>query len=152
LFTAALVIAADQLSKLWVRANLFPGQFLPEDGLLRLTYVSNAGGVFGLLGPAVLWLLLSTLVIVAAFLLYRWYLYSRALLAKIASAVLFGGGVGNLVDRLSLGYVTDFIDLRLLGSFHWPTFNIADCAIVIGVALLGYSLLFQSRQPNSTSE
>ena len=148
LLVTAFVIAADQLSKLWIRANLLPGQSLPEEGLLRLTYVNNSGGILGLLGPQALWMLLAALVIIAAFLVYWRYLHSRTLLPRIASALLFGGGIGNFVDRLFSGHVTDFIDLRLVGSLHWPTFNIADSAIVIGVAILGYFLLFRSKQLN----
>jgi signal peptidase II len=145
LLSATLVVALDQLSKLWVRANLSLGQSLPEEGVLRLTYLHNSGGVFGLPAPRILWLVLSAVVIIAIFLLYTRYL-SSSLATGLALGILLGGNLGNLADRLFLGYVTDFLDLHLWGSFHWPAFNLADSTIVIGVILLGYFLLRRRKQ------
>ena len=130
-----LVVVADQLSKLWIRLNLLPGQSLPEEGTLRLTYVTNKGVAFGL--PLELPLAFSILLIVVIlFLVYR---YSNTLLLVIASALLLGGTIGNLIDRLRFGGVIDFIDIHLFGDFHWPAFNLADSALVIGVILLAYA-------------
>lgn len=147
LLTAALVLAADQLSKLWIRSHLLLSQSRPGEGWLRLTYVNNSGGIFGLAAPNFLWLVLSTLAMIAALFLYHRYLSCHQLTMKVAAAMLCSGGISNLADRLSTGHVTDFIDLQLGNSFHWPTFNLADCAIVAGVALLGYFLFFQRNQP-----
>ncbi len=137
---AILVIAADQLTKLWVRENLSLGQSLPEEGAVRLTYVANQGVAFGIAVYQILPLIFSILLIVAALFLYRRYPFNTRL-AGIALGLLVGGCVGNFVDRLRLGYVVDFIDLNLWGSFHWPAFNIADAAIVIGAILLVYLML-----------
>ena len=138
---ALLVVAADQFAKLWVRNNLSPGQSIPEEGVLRLTYVANKGAVFGVFPFYIVPLIFSMLIIMASFFLYyRYPLFHRSL-AVAALGLIVGGSIGNLIDRLCLGYVVDFIDFKIWGEFHWPAFNIADAAIVIGLILLTYFLL-----------
>ncbi len=137
-----LAISADQISKLLIRHNLSLDESLPEEGIFRLTYVANEGVVFGLSAPRMLPLILSALVIIAACFFYYKYLLSNSRLAKIALGLIVGGSIGNLVDRLHLGHVVDFIDIRLWGDYHWPTFNLADTAIVIGAILLIYFLVY----------
>ncbi len=147
--TIALVVLADQLSKMWIRANLAIGESLSQEGFLRITHVTNSGSVFGLFPNqiAIPIIFISILLIVGIL-----YLYYRNLLPRkevfhlrntyaVTIGLLIGGIIGNLIDRLSMGYVTDFISVHLWGSFYWPTFNIADSAIVIGVILLAYYLL-----------
>jgi signal peptidase II len=140
-FTATILIVADQFSKLWVRRNLSPGQPLPEERVVRLTYVANSGGVFGVPLPHPL--IFSVIAVIVVLLLCFRYPIFNHLPSKIALGLLLGGTVGNLVDRLRFGYAIDFIDFRLWGDFHWPTFNLADCAIVSGVILLAVFLLSQ---------
>lgn len=137
---ATLVIALDQLSKLWIRGNLMPGESLTIVGRLSLTYLQNTGSAFGLFAnqtflPIII--ILASLLVIGLFLRYL----SRATSLGIMSAgLILGGAVGNLIDRLHLGYVTDFIDIRLWDNFHWPAFNFADAAIVIGIFTFIYSL------------
>ena len=138
-----LVITGDQLAKKWVTTILMPSPFFDEllvfGGWLRFIYATNKGVVFGFLLPQGIILTLSILVIIAAlFLVYR---YSNSLLPVSASALLLGGTIGNLIDRVRFGWVIDFIDIRLFGGFHWPVFNLADSAIVLGVILLAYFFL-----------
>ena len=128
-----LAILADQLTKLWIRCNLSLDESLPEEGIFRLTYVTNEGAVFGISVPRMLPLIFSALIIIAACFFYYRYSLFNSRLAKIALGLIVGGSIGNLVDRLHLGHVVDFIDIRLWGDFHWPAFNLADTAIVIGV-------------------
>jgi signal peptidase II len=137
----AILIALDQLSKLWVRNSLSVGQSLPEEGNWRLIRVINSGSAFGLPIPQPWLVVFSILIIVGLLLLYYRYPAFDKSLPKIALGLLVGGAMSNLVDRLCFGYVTDFIDLHLWGDFHWPTFNLADCAIVLGFFLLAISLL-----------
>ena len=73
-------------------------------------------------------------------LLFR-YLSSATTLSTVAAGLILGGAAGNLMDRLRFGFVIDFIDIRLWGNFHWPAFNFADAAIVIGTAALAYFLI-----------
>ncbi len=139
--TALLLVAADQLSKLWIRSNLAIGESLFEVGFFRLTYVRNTGAAFGLFQGQSLPLTIVALVGVAALLLYVFFFYRKLpfldnRLGKLALGLVLGGTVGNLIDRIYLGYVTDFIAVSI-----WPAFNIADSAIVVGVIILAYSLL-----------
>ena len=143
--TALLVVAADQLSKIWIRSNLAPGESLPETGLFRLTHVHNTGASFGLFQDQSFTLTIIALIGIAVLLLFALLFYRRfpfldSSLGKPALGLLLGGTVGNLIDRLYLGYVTDFIDIGI-----WPVFNIADSAITVGAILFAYSLLLSTR-------
>ena len=143
--TALLVAVADQLSKMWIRSNLVVGQSLPETGFFRLTHIQNTGAAFGLFQGQSFALTIVALVGIIVLLVYALLIYRRFpildnLLGKSALGLILGGTVGNLIDRLHLGYVTDFIDIGI-----WPAFNIADSAIVVGVIILAYSLRFLAR-------
>ena len=138
---ALLVVVADQLSKMWIRSNLVVGQSLPETGFFRLTHVHNTGAAFGLFRDqsfilAIVALVGIILLIVYPLLIYRYFPFLDNLLCKSALGLVLGGTVGNLIDRVRLGYVTDFIDVGI-----WPSFNIADSAIVVGIIVFVYSLL-----------
>ena len=137
---ALLVVVADQLSKMWIRSNLDVEQSLPETGFFRLTHVQNTGAAFGLFQDQSFILAIVALVgiivlIVYALLIYRYFPFLDNLLCKSALGLVLGGTVGNLIDRVRLGYVTDFIDVGI-----WPSFNIADSAIVVGIIVFVYSL------------
>ena len=139
--TALLLVAADQLSKFWIRSNLAIGESVFEVGFFRLTHVHNSGAAFGLFQGHSFPLTIIASVGVAALLLYALFFYHKFplldnRLGKIALGLVLGGTVGNLIDRIRFGYVTDFIDVGI-----WPTFNIADSAAVVGVIIIAYSLL-----------
>ncbi len=142
--TALLIVAADQFSKMWIRA--YPeGQVLFEAGFFRIIHIRNTGAAFGLFPDQSFPLTIVALVGVTLLLLYGFLLYRRFPLldnmpSRIALGLVLGGTVGNLIDRLRFGYVTDFIDFGI-----WPAFNIADPAIVVGVIILAYSLLLSAR-------
>ncbi len=140
LIVATIVVALDQLSKLWIRDNLVPGESLPEIGFLRLTYVVNTGSAFGLFANQTFLLIVITIVSLTSILLFLRYLSSASALTNASLGLILGGAVGNLIDRLHFGYVIDFIDIRLWGGLHWPAFNVADAAIVVGIFTLAYSL------------
>lgn len=132
---AAAVLAADQLSKFWVRRYLDYGESLPLEAPVRLTHIANPGGVFGLVAPPSLLVVLTLVITVLLLLAYRQPVFDRGWL-RPALGMIMGGGLGNLVDRLRQGFVTDFIDLRV-----WPVFNLGDSAVVGGVALIVYFLV-----------
>ncbi len=140
LIVATSVVAVDQLSKLWIRDNLTPGESLPEIGFLRLTYTTNTGSAFGLFANQTFLLIIITIVSLTGIILFLRYLGSVSALTSASLGLILGGAVGNLIDRLHLGYVIDFIDVRLWGNLHWPAFNVADAAIVVGICTLAYSL------------
>jgi signal peptidase II len=129
---AAGVLIVDQLTKWLVAARFQPGESLPVlPPILHLTYVQNTGAAFGLFkGQQAAFIVIALVVIgwVAAELLRK---RAMALTLLWGCALILGGAVGNLIDRLRLGYVIDFIDLRV-----WPVFNVGDSAITIGVGLL----------------
>ena len=140
--TAVLIVTADQISKSWIRTNLAIGQSLPEVGFLRLTHINNTGAAFGLFqGPnlplTVIALVGVAVLLVCAVLIYRRSPFLDNRLAWVSLGLVLGGTVGNLLDRLRLGYVTDFIDFGF-----WPAFNIADSAIVVGAIIFAFSLRF----------
>ncbi len=138
--TALLVMAADQLSKFWVRSNLTIGESLPETGLFQLTHVHNTGAVFGSFqNQSLLLTIIASIAVISLPLLVllfsRRFTFLNGKLSALALGLILGGTAGNLIDRLHQGYVTDFIDIGI-----WPTFNIADSSLVIGVILFAYSL------------
>ncbi|MBQ6153117.1 MAG: signal peptidase II [Ruminococcus sp.] len=136
---AALVVAVDQLTKYLIVTNVKPqgsSGFIPH--LLSFVYSENRGVAFGLFQDAT-WLfivLTSIVIVVFLFLLIKYYKTGK--LFSIASALIIGGGIGNLIDRIRLGYVVDFLQL----SFFNPICNLADYAISIGTFLLIIYLLF----------
>ena len=137
-----LVIIADQLSKAWIRANLAGGQSLFDVGFFRIVNVHNTGAAFGIFKDHNLTLTIVAVVGIIAILLLFFVLNSRwafldNLLVRSGIALVMGGTVGNLIDRLRLGYVTDFIDFKI-----WPAFNIADSAVTIGVIIVAYCIIF----------
>jgi len=136
LIIVAFVVVLDQISKLWVRSNLELFQTVPIIGCLSLTYVRNTGSAFGLFANQAFLLALVAIVgLVAVLLLYR-YLSRSNILSISALGLIFGGAMGNLIDRLRFGYVTDFVDVSLWRDFHWPAFNVADSAITVGSIML----------------
>ena len=143
---AILVIAADQLSKIWIRANIPIGQSLFEAGFFQLVHLRNSGAAFGLFpGYSSIFVFIASAAIVL-FLVYVLVIYSRFpsfdnMLNRVAIGLMIGGTSGNLIDRLRFGYVTDFIDLG-----PWPAFNIADSSVTIGAILFAYSVLFISKR------
>jgi signal peptidase II len=138
---AAAVAILDQATKALVdrTLELYESRSV-IDGLLALTYVHNRGGAFGVLSGAnlpfqsVLFALLGAAAL-CAIAVWGWQLPAAQRAARLASALVIGGAIGNLLDRVRLGAVRDFVDVSW-GSAHWPAFNLADSAITVGVALL----------------
>lgn len=138
LLIAASVVALDQWSKSWIRANPHPVELLP--GFLNLVYSENRGAAFGLLVNQTFLITITIAILAVIILLLIRYPSLATTPTLISAGLIFGGATGNLMDRLRSGYVTDFIDVRLWNDFHWPAFNFADSAIVIGTFIMAYSL------------
>jgi signal peptidase II len=128
---AAAVIALDQLTKHLVRAYIDPGDTFPDGWAVRLVNVSNTGAAFGILQNQGAFLVITSVIGVVAILLYYAYPPFEYWPMTAALALVLGGAVGNLSDRIRLGEVTDFIDFP-----RYPSFNVADSSIVVGVAVL----------------
>jgi signal peptidase II len=151
LIIAAFVIALDQITKLWVRSHLGLYETLPVIGCLGLTHVRNTGSAFGLFANQAFLLTLVAIVGLVAILLFYRYLSRSNILGVSALGLVFGGAVGNLIDRLRFGYVTDFVDVRLWRDFHWPAFNVADSAITVGSIMLAIFIFFTIRKGDGSS-
>jgi signal peptidase II len=128
---AVAVVALDQLTKFIVRSALSLGESFPEEGFFRITHVENTGAAFGILKGQTAFLTLTTFFGLAAILLYYLYPPLEHGILRIALGLQLGGAVGNLSDRVTMGKVTDFIDVG-----PWPSFNVADSSIVIGVTAI----------------
>ena len=132
---AAAVVALDQATKIIVRASLDRGEVWPDrDWLLNIVNVSNSGAAFGMLQGQTTFLIVTSVVGVAAIVLYYLYPPLEHGLLRVALALQLGGAAGNLIDRVRFGEVTDFINFDF-----FPAFNVADASITIGV---GAILLF----------
>jgi signal peptidase II len=136
---AVLLVAGDQLTKLWASTALEYVTPVPLLPFLNLTLVHNSGAAFSMLADAGGWqrwffVALSAVVSLA---LVAWIarLPAAQRLLGSALALVLGGAAGNLVDRVRFGYVVDFVDLHAAG-WHWPAFNVADAAITVGAILL----------------
>ncbi len=141
LFLSVGVIILDQWTKWLIEAHLPHHAAHPViPGFLNLTHVRNTGVAFGLFanegGNGGAWLLtLLGLVALTAVGIYYWYAPAGDRLLLVALSLVVGGAIGNLIDRISSGAVTDFVDVYV-GTQHWPSFNVADSAISIGIVLM----------------
>ena len=152
LLSVIFAIVADRLTKAWVEADLAFDESRHLFGPLSFTHVNNPAGAWGLGAPQAVWVTLSFLAIalILALLFYFRDATRRRTSAGVGLGLLFGGSASNLADRMFSEGVTDFIDVRLWGDANWPTFNVADIAIVIGAVLLGVTLLRQWRKPEDS--
>ncbi len=149
---AAAVMFLDQLTKYVVvqRFKLHESvRVIP--GFFDLTYVRNPGAAFGFLaGAPGVWrsIFFITVSIVALAVIIALVRQTRDRLPLVAFSLIAGGAVGNLIDRVRFGEVVDFIDWYYR-TYHWPTFNIADSAITLGVGLLAIEMLFVKKEPSA---
>jgi signal peptidase II len=136
-------IMADQVTKGLVVFTMSHGQSVPDSGLFRVTYVTNTGSAFGLFPNQTIPLILASFVGIGVLLLfYRTHPLNNTML-QVSLGLQLGGAMGNLVDRVRLGYVVDFIDVGA-----WPVFNLADSAIVVG--LIGLLWILASSRNRGT--
>jgi len=148
---AALVLVLDQLSKAWVLRHIPLGEsWAPIPSLARIftfRHVTNTGAAFGLFPNGGTIFLAIAVVVIVAIIVYTRYLSVERWPVLLSLGLQLGGAMGNLVDRLRFGHVVDFLDF----SF-WPTFNVADSAIVCGVALLAYLVLTEKETGRQGNE
>ena len=142
LLISALVVAADRLTKIWVSAHIRIGGAIPViDHVLRITHWTNDGAAFSLFADSAsphtvrIALIAFTIVAALAVLAALICLGSRITVTTVALAFIFAGAMGNVHDRIVYGSVVDFIEVHIF-AYHWPDFNVADSAIVVGACLL----------------
>ena len=136
----SLVFGLDQVTKAVVRHTLLLGESVPREGSFRIINTFNTGSAFGLFPGQTLFLIVASLVGIAILLLvYRNHPLPSFPL-RLSLGMQLGGALGNLVDRLRMGQVTDFIELGF-----WPVFNLADASIVVGIFIIAYIFVFAGR-------
>jgi signal peptidase II len=148
LIIIAVVIAfADQLTKLLVLHNIHPEQpVVIVDGFFRLVHWTNTGAAWGMFRDSNFLLAAISVLTVIALCLFRRSFQIHLAGSQIALGLIIGGITGNVIDRLRLGYVVDFLDFHI-GEHHWPAFNVADSAICCGVGLyMVVSFIAERRQ------
>jgi signal peptidase II len=142
LLIAIIVLILDQWTKFYIKATMLPGMSIPVfDNIFHITYVLNPGAAFGILEhQTAFFIIVAICMLIATVYFYR-YLAVKHQMLKIGIALMAGGAVGNVIDRVKTGYVVDFFDFRI-----WPVFNIADIAIVTGVSFIIFYLLYFSQK------
>ena len=155
--TFVITLLLDQITKIWIVQNFFYGEiFVVLPGFFDLTHVRNPGGAFSfladapVLGRKIFFIGTSAVAIVLLIVLFR-RLEPDARLASLALGAILGGAVGNLTDRLVYGEVIDFLDVHLTRGYTWPTFNVADSAIVVGIGILMVEVFFGEEEPSPDS-
>jgi signal peptidase II len=132
----AVLLVLDIATKEWIRANLPPGGSFPEIWRLSIVNVENTGSAFGMFTNQAFLLSIVAIAGLVVVLLFFRYLKDLGFLGGLALSLIFAGALGNLIDRLRFGHVTDFIYVRLWGNVFWPAFNVADSAITVGAIML----------------
>jgi signal peptidase II len=147
LIVSGILVVLDQISKMIILRSMPLYETIPViPGFFNITHIHNPGGAFGFMagqGPEVRSLLFLAMSSVAAVVIVCFYLRTPAGYSWLSTALLliFGGAIGNMIDRFRFGEVVDFLDFYA-GSYHWPAFNVADSGITVGMAILVYHLLF----------
>lgn len=157
LFLSLVILVLDQWSKWWIEQTFpYPSGRVLIPGFLNLTHVRNTGVAFGLLpahGELTGTLILAGMGLIALGMVtfYFWRTPDSDRFLLTALALILGGAVGNLLDRLAAGAVTDFIDVYV-GTYHWPSFNVADSAISIGIVILILDSLLAIKSERATRD
>lgn len=144
---ALLVVVIDQISKWFVVKEMYLGQSIPLiEGFFYLTSHRNAGAAFGILQGQRLFFIIITIIVIIGLV---YFLIKGKVKSPVswALALILGGAIGNFIDRVSTGEVVDFFDVKInLGFFYYdyPIFNVADSALVIGVAIILIDTLMDS--------
>ena len=135
---SSLVIIIDQATKYWIQSRMAYGESAPViREVFHITYILNPGAAFGILENKTWFFIAVALILLVGVA----YLYPRLPanqpIVKLGAGLLVGGAIGNLIDRVRIGYVVDFFDFRI-----WPIFNIADMGIVCGVGCIIFTIIF----------
>ena len=148
------VVAIDQFTKMCIHTKFDLGETIKLiDGYFNLTYVRNTGAAFGILGhsqPTFREIFFLSIPPIAVFiiLIFIYNLPESEKLEIYALSVISGGAIGNYIDRIRFGYVIDFLDFHLKNIYSWPAFNVADSAIVCGVAILTILMFVKKKKEN----
>jgi signal peptidase II len=141
-FSIALL---DQFTKYLVQQKLLTGSFVVIPNCFDLSYVQNTGAAWGIMQGLNNWLVILSIVMLGVLIIFRRSILQDTLIHRVATGLMIGGIVGNLVDRIKLGYVIDFLHF-FWRNHHFPSFNVADSAICAGVALYIITQFFEKKE------
>ena len=143
LFFSAIIVIADQISKSIIKYSMHLYESIPViPGYFHFTYVVNKGMAFGIDLPIGIGIFSFLSIIISCFLVsILWRERENILLVRIALALILGGAIGNLIDRILFSEVVDFLDF-MIGDYHWYIFNIADSAVTVGIILMLWHSVF----------
>jgi signal peptidase II len=141
---AILVIAADQIAKYLIKTNIAYGGVWKDLGFFQIVNARNTGASFGIFAEHINFIIIVVFIEIAIILLLVFLLRNKLafmenMLLRTGIGLVLGGAIGNQIDRIALGYVTDFLDWKV-----WPVSNVADVSAVIGTIIIAYCILFRS--------
>ena len=152
LFASAIMVLADQISKTAIRSTMTLYESITViPGFFHLTYITNDGMAFGINFPFGIYIF-STISIILTVILF-WYLWTireENIFLRSGVAMILAGAIGNLIDRLLLGEVVDFLDF-MIGDLHWYVFNFADSFVTIGMGIILYDSIVLEKKRQSIS-
>ena len=153
LFVSAVLVLADQISKTVVRNTMSLYESIPViPEFFHLTYVTNDGMAFGINFPLGIYVFSAISIIFTGFLFwYLWSIKDDEIVVRTGVALILAGAIGNLIDRILLGEVVDFLDF-MIGDFHWYVFNVADSCVTVGLGFVLYDSLILNRKKVSQIE
>jgi len=150
LFVSAIMVLADQISKTVVRNTMSLYESIPViPDFFHLTYVTNDGMAFGINFPFGIYVFSAISIIFTGFLFwYLWSIKDDEIVVRTGLALILAGAIGNLIDRILLGEVVDFLDF-MIGDFHWYVFNLADSCVTVGLGFVLYDSMILNRKKSS---
>jgi len=153
LFVSVLLVFADQISKILIRINMSLYESIPViTNFFNLTYVTNDGMAFGINFPFGIYIFSTISLIFTVFLFwYLWTIQEEGIVIRTGVALIIAGAIGNLIDRIFLGSVVDFLDF-MIGNYHWYVFNFADSYVTIGMGFILYDSFFLEPKKENKSD
>ena len=147
LFVSAILVFADQITKGIVRSTMSLYESIPViTDFFHITYVTNDGMAFGLNFPFGIYVFSGVSILFTGFLFwYLWTIQDHGIIIRTGIALILAGAIGNLIDRVFLGEVVDFLDF-MVGDYHWYVFNIADSCVTVGMGFVLYDSLILERK------
>ena len=148
LFVSAVLVLADQVSKAIVVRTMSLYESVPIiQNFFNFTYITNDGMAFGINFPFGYFIFTTVSILLTAFLFwYLWSVRNHSIIIRLGIGLIIAGAIGNLIDRIFLGEVIDFLDF-MIGNFHWYIFNVADSAVTVGMAFFIYhSIILEKKE------
>ena len=152
LFASAIMVLADQISKTAIRSTMTLYESITViPGFFHLTYITNDGMAFGINFPFGIYIFSAISIILTVILFwYLWTIREENIILRSGVAMILAGAIGNLIDRLFLGEVVDFLDF-MIGDLHWYVFNFADSFVTIGMGIILYDAIILEKKRQAIS-